>query len=764
MLINSKQQLIIKLKQIKMKKQRTILVALLLVIMTSAWAQSKTIYVDESNTSGTYNGLTWATAFNTLQPALDVANADDIIFVAQGKYIPTKIAGNGTQDRDKAFVLLKDVKIFGGFPSGGAVMANRDWNAYPTILSGDLTGNDIATTPTTRDENALHVVISAGDVGTACLDGFTITGGNANISGPSSISVNSRTIYRHYGGGIIIVTSSPTLTNVIINENNATQGGGIAGYDTAYPIFTNAIISNNSTTYSGGGMYNASYCYPTMTDVAIIDNYTDGRGGGIHSDHSSPILTRATISGNTAGTGGGICNNAYASPILTDVIINNNHAGIGGGIGNFGFSDPIITNTIIRNNSTGDRGAGMTNENASSPILYNVTISDNIAGSYGGGVCNDHSSSPVFANVTISGNKAGTRGGGMFNRGGAQVLVNVIISGNTGSHGGGMLIANESSTTLTNVIISGNSDYYGSGGIHYQNAVSIKLYNTVIWGNKSTGMSDETPMETSTLAFYHCLIQGESASTLDAFGGSGNFNDSDPVFVSPLASPGLSSGGNFHLQPVSPIIDKGSYDYWSTAGHQFASISLEDSLSNLGIAISDLDNKLRLMGSAIDLGPYETVTCLNMGILIGNYVWQEENIAETGGYSYYHTMHPDSIANKSKYGLLYDFATAQAVCPVGWHLPDSTAIAQLLSLYTSPDLKAENEWIAGVADDNIGFTALPAGMYNASADRYELLKGDAFFWTADGKVIHLDCNCGDIKIETMHWANRVSVRCVRLCE
>ena len=153
------------------------------------------------------------------------------------------------------------------------------------------------------------------------------------------------------------------------------------------------------------------------------------------------------------------------------------------------------------------------------------------------------------------------------------------------------------------------------------------------------------------------------------------------------------------------------------------------------------------------------------GLTIGDYVWQDKNADTIGGFPYYYVpMYADSAANHTKYGLLFDFEAAKAACPAGWHLPDSAAITQLILAYTATELKAEHEWFSGEANNSSGFNALPAGMYNAATDRYELLRGDAFFWTAAGEVIHLECGCGDIKTEAIHSGNRMSVRCVKLCK
>ena len=152
-------------------------------------------------------------------------------------------------------------------------------------------------------------------------------------------------------------------------------------------------------------------------------------------------------------------------------------------------------------------------------------------------------------------------------------------------------------------------------------------------------------------------------------------------------------------------------------------------------------------------------------INVGTHCWTAENLTTGAGFPYFHAMYPDTDVNKATYGLLFDFAAAQTACPSGWSLPDATAVAELISIYSSPDAKATTgEWFYGDVNNSSGFTALPAGMYNALNGRYELLRGDAFFWTSAGEVIHLSCGCGDINTEVVHSANRYSVRCVKKCE
>src|SRR5699024_6421925 len=132
--------------------------------------------------------------------------------------------------------------------------------------------------------------------GVALLDGFTISGGNAN--GSSSITVNSFNIWRSFGGGIFNSSSSPVLTNVTLSGNTAhNRGGGMYNFFSS-PKIHNSIIWGN-TAADGTNIYNDG----SDSKPEFFNSLIQGSGGSTGWDI-------------TFGTDGG--NNIDSDPLFTD--------------------------------------------------------------------------------------------------------------------------------------------------------------------------------------------------------------------------------------------------------------------------------------------------------------------------------------------------------------------------------------------------------------------------------------------------------------
>jgi hypothetical protein len=338
--------------------------------------------------SGIGDGSSWANASGNLQAMIDaLGSPGSQVWVAAGTYKPTT-----TDDRSISFSMKNNVAIYGGFAGTETSVSQRNWNTNVTILSGDLQNNDVITgsgsslTISGNTENSYHVVYNDNIDITAVLDGFTITGGNANGD-----IVNS-----DIGGGMLNYGASPTLANCRFIRNRANyDGGGMTNYDDSSPALNNCSFIENKA-FFGGGMQNTG---------------------------SSPSLTNCSFSKNIAIVdGGGMENYDLSSPDLTNCSFSENNAVYGGGISNYISSTPTLINCSFFKNIAEEDGGGMANYQTSSPTLINCSFSQNIAEEEGGGMYND-ASSPTLTNCILWGNTTT----GIFNLSGSPIITSSIV-------------------------------------------------------------------------------------------------------------------------------------------------------------------------------------------------------------------------------------------------------------------------------------------------------------------------------------------------
>lgn len=200
-------------------------------------------YVNANVSGGDGSGNSWANAMPNLEDALNSASPITTdIWVASGTYLPS------TSSRSESFNMSVDnLQIFGGFSGTETSITQRNIASNPTILSGDLNGDDsgVDFSTATRSDNSYHVTLITAD--NIVLDGLKIENGHAN-----GTTTNS------YGGGLFI---SDTAKDVIIkncefNNNVGLTGGAIrVYYDTnTSATFENTIFNNNVSRY-GSGLY-----------------------------------------------------------------------------------------------------------------------------------------------------------------------------------------------------------------------------------------------------------------------------------------------------------------------------------------------------------------------------------------------------------------------------------------------------------------------------------------------------------------------------
>jgi hypothetical protein len=214
------------------------------------------IYVN-ANATGANNGSSWTDAYTSLDPAITAATLANEIWVAAGTYKPT---GTG---RTTTFNLKDGLKLYGGFNGTETLLSERNSATNSTVLSGDINGDDNATitaSESTRQDNSYHVLTVRGNISSIVVDGFTISGGNAN--GPTLTTGTASAQYYHIRGGAIYLNTYAVndniyvvIKNCILEKNSATDTGVAACYYAGGVSFQSfrldldsCIIKNN---YSG---------------------------------------------------------------------------------------------------------------------------------------------------------------------------------------------------------------------------------------------------------------------------------------------------------------------------------------------------------------------------------------------------------------------------------------------------------------------------------------------------------------------------------
>ncbi len=293
------------------------------------------LYVDAGAT-GSEDGSSWADAMTELSEAVrlvECRGGPAEIWVAQGVFTP----GPSSTNRSQAFVLTDGLEIYGGFPSGGGdgTFDARDPAVFPTVLSGDIAGDD----PQLAD-NARHIIVADG-VSDVVVSGVTIRGGRSD---GALVYTTGR------GGGVLSLASDCRFDGCVIEHNSASAGGGV-------------MISDGTA---------------RLLDCLVQSNEAEARGGGIAiaGANGSIRIDRSTVTGNTAAFGGGI-DMATGSSLIGEscVFTANTATWQGSALCVQGSAD--LSNSLLVSNTGGHAIATM---DADVIRIANATVVDNSAG------------------------------------------------------------------------------------------------------------------------------------------------------------------------------------------------------------------------------------------------------------------------------------------------------------------------------------------------------------------------------------------------
>jgi parallel beta-helix repeat protein/predicted outer membrane repeat protein len=567
------------------------------------------LFVD-SDAPGVNNGSSWYGAYTDLQLALSVAAINpqvEQIIIAQGIHNPAGPSG----DRKATFQLVNGVAIKGGYAGLGEPDPNaRDIGAYETILSGDLNGDDVDVNEpsdlvdeSSRSDNSYHVVTGNGTDVKAVLDGFTITGGNADGS-----------LYPdRCGAGIFTVLGSPTISNCAFNSNVAGYGAGMYNEGTSSrdssPMIINCSFTGNWGHFLGGGVYDR-YSNPTMINCTFSRNISGFSGGGIHNrDNSNPTIINCLFNYNSCSReGGGMENIRFSSPKLINCSFNGNSAFEGGAIlssydatnitltkcnftansARWGgalelYAQSTLNSCAFIANSAMDSGGAIYLDGQST--ISSCLFSGNAAARYGGGIRNSGDTTLTLNNCTFTGNSAGQEGGGIYYPPPIPPSPPPLPPASSPHSPNLLAYSNNAHLTITDDI-SGNSASNDTSETHYP-PWALRLNNCILWANSDAGGIDESAQvhlcQPVQAINYSCL-QGWTGD----LGGTANI-DTDPCFIQLgyWDVNGVWFEGDYHLPYDSPCVDSGDPNYIAEPNE------------------TDLDGNPRVKWGRIDMGAYE---------------------------------------------------------------------------------------------------------------------------------------------------------------
>ena len=397
---------------------RVVLTVVAMVLAVAGGACAKVIYVDDDAPAGG-DGSSWATAYTFLQDALTEAETTEEtveIRIAQGIYRPDRDAANpnGTGDRKACFELLSGLTLAGGYAGVGATEPNaRDWEAYGTILTGDLLGDDATQVDprdfrddVTREDNSLNVVTARAF---ATLDGVVVTGGHAlpyKCSGRNCPDVWPPPDFT--GGGVVVNGGGVTLRRCLFVRNFAEMAGaGLLAYRVQSLVVEGCRFVQNGTGAvggQGGGLY-AGKSSVQIEGSQFFDNWANSDGAGLDCDDCELTVTHSVFQGNEAQGAGGAIYQSWGSASLSDCIVRGNSSlRAGGGCCFYGRDHLFILGCVFSGNRA-SHGGGLLSTADECRISSSV-FSGNDAKGYGGAVCSGYSDIVQMTNCTCVGNKA----------------------------------------------------------------------------------------------------------------------------------------------------------------------------------------------------------------------------------------------------------------------------------------------------------------------------------------------------------------------
>lgn len=653
-----------------MQKQINFWIALLAIMTSSSATLAGIIYVNLTAT-GANDGTTWSDAFVDLSDAIAAASSGDEIWVAQGTYTPanastrTTLTGlslcstyptacPGILPRAKSFVLPAGVDIYGGFSGSESLLTDRTLDSSVTILSGDLSGNDNPSDPTTYFDNALQVVVVQGSGSShQIIERLTIRAGYALFVDPFfGVPVSDF----EAGAGMLILDGAVTIDDVRFLDNAAATSGGALAVASSQGIeIQNSFFQENrlledwvstGLIFTRGGGAISHHFFPllhtdqgnlTIENCDFIDNTSTERaeGGAIHFSSTSPtqrelLVTDSTFESNSGGHRivGGMQYVEGASTIQADVleITDSVFTDNVGGCAVLVLGTAIIHDSVFQDNVTifqihpgpANSAAAV---NADQLDMFNCLFERNIGESHG--AVNAGSFSTIEQCVFTENQAAGVLSPGTsYGRGGGlsigydSIVNRCTFDGNVATEMGGGLYISGAITHVANSLLINNSAVLGGGLYIDDNSGASLISNITVADNTATiggGIYREADGSVDPMIYISNSILWSNQDTIGGLSDqiAGTTFPNLSVSYTVVDDPGSSFGGSGMIYEDPRFVDAANGNYrlrLSTPARDAGlNAALDFNADSVIDFVADLDGASRLQGATktVDIGAYE---------------------------------------------------------------------------------------------------------------------------------------------------------------
>lgn len=307
-------------------------------------------YVDAGVVSSG-NGLSWATAFKTIQEGINAAdlhnqtNVDGAtawtgvnpqVWIKKGNYNENPLVWHGVQ-------------VYGGFngtelpPSANPnVLSGRTPLTNVSQIIGGALWSTVVIAHLPQDRYLAGITKTTYDSLTPTIDGFLIDNGKAEI-----------------GGGVSVYKETVNLSTNRINSNVAALGGGVYLFK-SFGTVGDGIGPAPGNLLTGDTTVNSNSAFGPISYA--------GYGAGVYAEQGGPLLFANIVQGNVAFFGGAVAarksnpslvNNLIGCQVAPNSAVGTGANAKGGGV----YLDlnswaAFEENTIVSNTATGAGGQG----------------------------------------------------------------------------------------------------------------------------------------------------------------------------------------------------------------------------------------------------------------------------------------------------------------------------------------------------------------------------------------------------------------------